>query len=62
MKATLEGHVIAKSNDIVDDVGYAYFPSSAVQTRLLEKSEKGCPVSNSLTAVKHLEAEIVEAA
>ena len=29
---------------------------------LLEKSEKGCPVSNSLTAVKHLEAEIVEAA
>lgn len=28
---------------------------------LLEKSEKGCPVSNSLTAVKHLEAEIVEA-
>lgn len=30
--------------------------------RLLEKSEKGCPISNSLTAEKHLEAEIVEAA
>ena len=30
--------------------------------RLLEKSEKGCPVSNSLTASKHIEAEIVEAA
>jgi uncharacterized OsmC-like protein len=30
--------------------------------QLLEKSEKGCPVSNSLTATKHLEAEIVEAA
>lgn len=29
---------------------------------LLEKSEKGCPISNSLTAEKHLEAEIVEAA
>jgi organic hydroperoxide reductase OsmC/OhrA len=29
--------------------------------QLLEKAEKGCPVSNSLTAVKHLEAEIVEA-
>jgi organic hydroperoxide reductase OsmC/OhrA len=28
--------------------------------QLLEKAEKGCPVSNSLTAVKHLEAEIVE--
>ena len=29
---------------------------------LLEKSEKGCPFSNSLTARKHIEAEIVEAA
>ncbi len=29
---------------------------------LLEKAEKGCPVSNSLTAVKHVEAEVVEAA
>ncbi len=30
--------------------------------RLLEKSEQGCPISNSLTAEKHLEAEILEAA
>ncbi len=30
--------------------------------QLLEKSEKGCPVSNSLTATKHIEAEIVVAA
>ncbi len=29
--------------------------------QLLEKAEKGCPVSNSLTAEKHVEAEIVEA-
>jgi len=29
--------------------------------RLLEKAEQGCPISNSLTATKHLEAEIVEA-
>jgi organic hydroperoxide reductase OsmC/OhrA len=29
---------------------------------LLEKAEKGCPISNSLTAVKRVEAEIVEAA
>jgi organic hydroperoxide reductase OsmC/OhrA len=28
---------------------------------LLAKSEKGCPISNSLTAEKHLEIEIVEA-
>ena len=27
---------------------------------LLAKSEKGCPISNSLTAEKHLEIEIVE--
>ncbi len=30
--------------------------------QLLEKSEKGCPISNSLTAAKRVEAEIVEAA
>ena len=28
--------------------------------QLLEKAEKGCPISNSLTAAKHIEAEIVE--
>jgi organic hydroperoxide reductase OsmC/OhrA len=30
--------------------------------RLLAKAEQGCPVSNSLSAEKHIEAEIVEAA
>ncbi len=30
--------------------------------RLLERAEQGCPISNSLTATKHVEAEIVEAA
>lgn len=29
--------------------------------RLLEKAEQGCPISNSLSAARHLEAEIVEA-
>jgi organic hydroperoxide reductase OsmC/OhrA len=29
--------------------------------RLLERAEQGCPISNSLTAAKHVEAEIVEA-
>lgn len=29
---------------------------------LMEKAEKGCLISNSLTAVKHLECEVVEAA
>ncbi|MBM3597143.1 MAG: DUF427 domain-containing protein [Alphaproteobacteria bacterium] len=40
MKATLNGRVIADSNDIVNAGGYAYFPSAAVQTKLLEKAEK----------------------
>jgi organic hydroperoxide reductase OsmC/OhrA len=30
--------------------------------RLLEKAEQGCPISNSLTAERHLECEVVEAA
>jgi organic hydroperoxide reductase OsmC/OhrA len=29
---------------------------------LMEKAEKGCLISNSLTAVKHLECEVVESA
>jgi organic hydroperoxide reductase OsmC/OhrA len=29
--------------------------------QLLEKAERGCPVSNSLTAAKHVETEVVEA-
>jgi organic hydroperoxide reductase OsmC/OhrA len=36
--------------------------SDAARARhLLEKSEKGCPISNSLTAAKRVEAEIIEA-
>jgi uncharacterized OsmC-like protein len=35
---------------------------AAKARRLLEKSEQGCPISNSLTAERHLEAEIIEAA
>jgi organic hydroperoxide reductase OsmC/OhrA len=30
--------------------------------QLLDKSEKGCPISNSLSATKRIEADIVEAA
>jgi organic hydroperoxide reductase OsmC/OhrA len=34
---------------------------AAKAQHLLAKAEKGCPISNSLTAEKHLETEIVEA-
>ena len=40
MKATLDGRVIAESADTVTDGGYAYFPSAAVQTKLLSKADK----------------------
>jgi len=40
MKATLNGHVIADSNDIVEAGGYHYFPPSAVRLEWLEKTEK----------------------
>jgi organic hydroperoxide reductase OsmC/OhrA len=37
--------------------------SDAARARLLmEKAEKGCLISNSLTAAKHLECEVVESA
>ena len=40
MRATLNGHLIAESDDIVERGGYIYFPSSAVRLQWLEKSSK----------------------
>ena len=40
MKATLNGHLIAASDDIVEAGGYHYFPPSAVRTDWLQKTEK----------------------
>jgi uncharacterized protein (DUF427 family) len=40
MKATLNGHVIAESNDTVEVGGYQYFPASTVRTEWLVKAEK----------------------
>jgi uncharacterized protein (DUF427 family) len=48
MKATLNGHIIAQSDDIVESGGYAYFPPTATQLELLQKtskteSDRACP-------------------
>ena len=48
MKATLNGHVIADSDNIVEAGGYQYFPPSSVRTEWLEKaakteSDRACP-------------------
>jgi len=48
MKATLDGHVIAESEDIVTVDGYHYFPMEAVRAEWLEKaprteSDLACP-------------------
>ena len=48
MKATLKGKLIAESDDIVEEAGYAYFPISVVRMELLEKaaktaSDRACP-------------------
>ncbi len=40
MKAVLNGHVIAESDDIVECAGYQYFPSSTVHVEWLEKAQK----------------------
>jgi uncharacterized protein (DUF427 family) len=40
MRAVLESHVIAESDDIVECAGYLYFPSSAVRMEWLEKAPK----------------------
>jgi uncharacterized protein (DUF427 family) len=40
MKAVLNGHVVAESDDIVETGGYQYFPSAAVRLEWLKKTEK----------------------
>ena len=40
MKATLKDRVIADSDDIVEEGGYSYFPSSDMCLGLLEKADK----------------------
>ena len=40
MKATLDEHVIAASDDIAEAAGYHYFPRSAVRMEWLEKAPK----------------------
>jgi uncharacterized protein (DUF427 family) len=48
MKATLNGHVIAESNDVIETGGYQYFPPMSVRTEWLQKtarteSDLACP-------------------
>ena len=40
MKATVNGRVIADSDDVVEAGGYQYFPPSAVRREWLRKTEK----------------------
>ena len=40
MKAVLQGHEIARSDDIVESGGYQYFPASAVRMEWLQKASK----------------------
>ena len=40
MKASVDGHVVAQSDDIVSAHGYAYFTPATVRLDWLEKTEK----------------------
>ena len=40
MKATLNGHVIAESDDVIECAGYWYFPNASVRTEWLAKTRK----------------------
>lgn len=40
MRAILEGHVIAESEDVIECDGYFYFPPTAVRRELLERAER----------------------
>ncbi len=40
MKASVDGHIVAESNDIIACHGYDYFPQGAVRMDWLEKTVK----------------------
>jgi uncharacterized protein (DUF427 family) len=40
MKATVDGHVLAESDDIVETGGYQYFPPGAVRMEWLQKTPR----------------------
>ena len=40
MKASVDGHVVAQSDDIVACHGYQYFPQATVRMEWLKKTEK----------------------
>ena len=40
MKAVVDGHVVAESDDIVECQGYQYFPRPAVRMEWLEKAPR----------------------
>ena len=40
MKAVVDGHIVAESNDIVENGGYQYFPPSAVRLEWLKKAPR----------------------
>ena len=40
MQASVDGQIVARSNDLVEWQGYQYFPREAVRMDLLQKAEK----------------------
>jgi uncharacterized protein (DUF427 family) len=40
MKASVDGQVVAQSNDIIECKGYQYFPRAAVRMDWLQKTDK----------------------
>jgi uncharacterized protein (DUF427 family) len=40
MKATVDGHVVAESDDLIERGGYQYFPPAAVRREWLEMAPK----------------------
>jgi uncharacterized protein (DUF427 family) len=40
MRAVLDGHVVAESDDVLEVGGYAYFPAEAVRMTWLQKAPR----------------------
>ena len=54
MKASVDGRIVAESDDIVEAHGYQYFPPTAVQLEWLEKDVAHRSASTPIVVLAHL--------
>ena len=62
MQATVDGRVVAQSDDVIECKGYQYFPRAAVRMDWLEKTDKDRPTTSPVRTACNSTTSIVAGA